>query len=69
MTINFNKKIYTLKAIKESVKAYNELADFNIDKNKNEIKVEITNIDKEINKELFKDEFCNYVLSEIKNKQ
>ncbi len=68
MTINFSKKIYNSKAIKESIKAYNELAEFNIDKNKNEIKVKITNIDKELNEGLLKDEFCNYVLSEIRNK-
>ncbi len=69
MTIDFSKKLYSLKAIKKSIEAYNELAKFSIDKNKNKIKVKVTNIDKELNEELLKNEFCNYVLSEIKNKQ
>ncbi len=64
--INFNKNFYNLKVIKNAIKAYKKLANFMIETNKRYIKVEIECIDKEI-ESLIKDEFCNYVLSEMKN--
>jgi hypothetical protein len=68
MTINFNSKLYNLKAIKNSVDAYKELAVFTVEKNKNNISVKITDIDNEV-KDILKDEFCNYVLSEHKKNE
>ena len=64
--INFNKNFYNFGAIKDAIKAYEKLANFMIEKNKEYIKVTIECLDKEV-ESLIKDEFCNYVLSEIKN--
>jgi len=61
-TINFNKRIYNLKAIKEAIKAYKGLAKFNICSNKKYITVNLTNMAGEyVN--IIEDEFGNYVLS------
>ena len=65
MIIDFDKKFYVLKAIENAAKAYKDLADFKVKTDKNKIIVEANNIDKDI-KNVFKDEFCNYVLSETK---
>jgi len=65
MTLNFNKKFYNLKTIEKAIKAYRRLADFKVEENKNRIKVRIRNMDKEI-KKILSDEFCNYVLAEMK---
>lgn len=65
MTINFSKKFYNLKSVKNSVEAYKNLGVFYIENDKNNIKVKITEIDEDV-KNIIKDEFCNYVLSEIK---
>jgi len=65
MIIGFDKKFYALKSIKNAAKAYEELADFKVKTDKNKITVEANNIDKDI-ENVFKDEFCNYVLSETK---
>ena len=67
MIIDFNNKFYNLRAIEKSIKAYDGLAMFSVEKNKKDIKVKITNIGRDFEKETFKNEFCNYVLSEIKN--
>jgi len=64
--INFNKNFYNLGAIKDAIKAYEKSANFMIENNKEYIEVTIECIDKEV-ESLIKDEFCNYVLSEIKN--
>lgn len=66
MLITFNRKFYNSKAIKNAIKAYQELADFKVEGNKKTIKVIVRNIDREI-KEIIKDEFCNYVLAEMKH--
>jgi len=66
ISINFNKKFYNLRAIRTAVRAYKNLGDFSIQNNKNTIKVTIKNIDKDV-KNIIKDEFCNYVLAEMKN--
>ena len=65
MIIGFDKKFYTLEAVKNAAKAYEELADFKVKTDKNKIMVEANDIDKDV-KDIFKDEFCNYVLSETK---
>ena len=65
MIISFDKRFYSLKAVKNSIKAYQGLAVFKIKKGTNKINLKVGNIDKDI-KNIFKDEFCNYVLSEIK---
>lgn len=65
MIIGFDKKFYTLKAIQNAAKAYEDLADLKVKADKSKITVEANNIDKDI-KNVFKDEFCNYVLSETK---
>ena len=66
MTITFNKHFYKLPAIKKAIKAYKNLAKFGIKEEKNKIKVELSKIDKDV-KNIIKDEFCNYVLAEMKN--
>ena len=65
MIIGFDKKFYVLKAIENAAKAYEELADFKVKTDKNKITVEASNIDKDV-EDVFKDEFCNYVLGETK---
>jgi len=65
MIIGFDKKFYDLKAVENTAKAYKELADLKVKTNKNKIVVEASNIDKDV-ESVFKDEFCNYVLSETK---
>lgn len=65
MIISLDKKFYDLTAIKNTIKAYDELADFDIKPSKNKIIVKADNIDKDV-EDVFKDEFCNYVLSETK---
>lgn len=65
MTITFDKKIYDLLAVKNAIKAYKGLADFDLKTNKNKIMIKIDSIDKDLAL-IFKDEFCNYILSEIK---
>ena len=67
MIINFSKKIYNLNAIKRSIKAYEGLAVFVVVNEKNNIQVKINNISNNLNEEIIKNEFCNYVLSEVKN--
>mgnify|MGYP006281503393 CR=1 FL=1 len=59
--ISFDKKIYTLKAIKGAVKEFKPWADFKIKQKNKKIQVEIKNLEAGIQREI-KDEFCNYVL-------
>ena len=66
IVINFSRNLYTKKAIKESTKAYKELANFDIKETKDYIKVNLKNIDKDI-KDIIRDEFCNYVLSAMRS--
>lgn len=65
MTISFNKSIYPLKAIKRTVQAYKNLAKFKIVEKGEYFMTELTDIKKEV-ESVIKDEFCNYVLSQIK---
>lgn len=64
--INLNKKIYNKKAIHSSIKAFENLASFNMREKGNYFIVKMDNMDKEVEKRL-KDEFCNFVLAENKN--
>lgn len=69
MLIKFSKRFYNSKAIKKSIQAYQGLANFSIEIDKDGIKVKITDIDKDV-RNILKDEFCNYVLSEtVKQKR
>lgn len=65
MTINFNKNIYPLIAIKKTVHAYKDLAKFKVTEKDSYYLTELTDIKKEV-KSIIKDEFCNYVLSQIR---
>jgi len=64
--ISFNKNLYNLKSIKSAIKEYNNLADFSFKKTKKYIQVELSNIDKSVEK-IIKDEFCNYVFFLMKS--
>ena len=64
--INFNKKIYPLKAVKLAIKEYQKLANFILREKKSYLQVELRDIDKDVVK-IIKDEFCNHVL--FKSKQ
>ncbi|KKP35523.1 MAG: hypothetical protein UR23_C0027G0002 [Candidatus Roizmanbacteria bacterium GW2011_GWA2_32_13] len=65
MTINFNKSIYPLKAIKKTVQAYKDLAKFKIIEKGGYFITELIDIKKDV-ESVIKDEFCNYVLSQVK---
>ena len=64
--INFDKRLYNLKAIKLAIKEYQKLANFNLRQKKNYIQVELKNIDKEV-RQIIRDEFCNYVIFLMKS--
>jgi len=66
VSFDLNKDFYNLQAIRNTIKAYKKLADFKVRKDKKTIKVIMKNIDKEV-KNVIEDEFCNYVLAEMKN--
>lgn len=63
--IIFNKKIYTKQAIENSIDAYSQLADFCVSNDKNYFIVSIDKIDKGV-KNVIRDEFCNFVLAELR---
>ncbi len=65
MLLRFNKKIYPKLAIKKAVKDYRDLANFKVEQNKNYFLVKIRKIKPEL-KDVFQDEFSNYVLSLMK---
>lgn len=67
MEIKFNKKLYTKEAIQAAVKAYDGLADFDLEEDANYFIVNLDKIDKEVELNI-RDEFCNYVLSNVKIK-
>lgn len=64
--INFDKNLYSFKAIKLAIKKYRNLADFDLEQKNNYIQVKLKNIDKDL-KDIIKDEFCNYVLFLMKS--
>lgn len=63
--IRFSKKIYTKKAIENSIGAFCHLARFRISADTNHFIVSVDAIDKDV-KDVFKDEFCDFVLAELK---
>lgn len=66
MTINFNRNFYNLKSIEKAIRDYKGLADFDIEVGKENIKVNLKNIDPG-SRNVIREEFCNYVLGLIKN--
>jgi len=66
MIIKFNKNFYSLCAVERSIKKYKGFASFKVKEKGSFIEVNIENSKKEFEK-IIKDEFSNYVLSEIKN--
>jgi len=65
-TIELNKSFYNLEAVKRAARAYKELAGFSVKDVGGKIKITIKNIDGDV-EDVIEDEFCNYVLSEVKN--
>ena len=63
--IHFNRKIYTKKAIDNSIKAFSHLARFRVAKYGGYFVVSADAIDADV-KSVFKDEFCDFVLEELK---
>ncbi|MDD2753146.1 MAG: HxsD-like protein [Candidatus Portnoybacteria bacterium] len=63
--INFNKRFYSLKAIKMASREFKDLADFSVVDGKGYIKVLLRNIDPEMAGAV-EQEFCNYVLGLMK---
>ncbi len=65
VSIRFDKEFYTLEAVKKAVNDYNGIATFEVKKNKDSIEVRASNVDNDVT-DIFEDEFCNYVLSELR---
>ncbi len=65
MFIKFNKVLYKPRAIKSAIKEYGDLAEFSLKQKGQYIVVEFKNIDKDV-ENIIKDEFCNYVLSQLR---
>jgi len=61
-TIRFNKKIYSLAAIKKAIEEFKNLAEFKVKDLNDYLEVEIDKIDNEV-KDVLPDEFSNYVLA------
>lgn len=61
-TINFNKKIYAEKAVRQTIKAFAALANFKISENKKYFAVKISGTDKN-DENALAGEFSNFVLS------
>jgi len=66
MIIYLNKNFYKLSAIKKAVKAYEHLAAFEIEEQKQKYKIVVKKINSGITK-LIEDEFLNYILAKMKN--
>lgn len=63
--IRFSKKIYTKKAIEKSIEAFSHLARFRVSPSADHFVVSADAIDEDV-KDIFKDEFCDFVLAELK---
>lgn len=61
ISADFNKSFYDLKAVRNAVKDYKDVADFNLKDTKKSIRVILKNIGAR-NEELIKNEFSNYAL-------
>lgn len=66
ITIKLKKDIYPLGAIQKSADAFKHLADMKIENKRQYFIVKLTKVNPEARK-LIKDEFCNYVLANIRN--
>jgi len=62
VVINFNKKLYSVFALQQAIKAYHGLGKFSLKVGKKYIKVSMAPTDKN-NMDLFGHEFSNYVLA------
>ncbi|HNW96536.1 MAG TPA: HxsD-like protein [Candidatus Paceibacterota bacterium] len=68
MTINFNKEIYTVQSVKAAIAAYKGIAVFTLEEKKKFIVVNLKSKKNTKDTPLnLKEEFCNYVLSEIRS--
>lgn len=65
LSIEFNKDLYSKKAILGAIDDYSEFAEFEIRENGNDFVVDIKNIKKDF-EDTIKDEFCNYALGLMK---
>ena len=65
IVIKFNCRLYTTKAIRQSIVRYSDFADFSLAKKGNYYQVAIANINKDVT-DIMKDEFCNFVLHMMK---
>ena len=63
--IHFNRKIYTKKAIENSIEAFCHLARFRVATSAKYFTVSADTIDKDV-EDVLKDEFCDFVLAELK---
>lgn len=63
--IRFSKNIYTKKAIENSIEAFCHLARFHVSMDTKYVIVSVDAIDSDV-KDIFKDEFCDFVLAELK---
>lgn len=68
MKIKLKKDIYKLEAIKEACKKYQEagIAEFKCKKKEDEVVVVIDKIN-DVDKSILRDEFLNYLISEMKD--
>ncbi len=65
VSIRFDKEFYTLGAVKKAIDDYDGVATFEVKKDKDSIEVRAIDIDSDV-MGIFEDEFCNYVLSELR---
>lgn len=63
--ICFNKKIYTQKAIKNTIDAFHHAAHFRVSSDKKYHIVSVDKIDADI-KDVLTDEFCDFAMVELK---
>jgi len=67
-TVEFDKKIFRLKAVKSAVKDYKDFADFDVTEKKDRIVVKVENVDYEP-EDVFLGEFGNYVIHKMSVRQ
>ena len=66
MIICLKKNLYPKRAINKAAEVYKDLAKFTISEKDGYYLTELSQIDKDV-KAIIKDEFCNYIISEIKS--
>lgn len=63
MTVRLNSKLYSLRAVRQCVKDYAELADMAVEKSEDGyIRVSVKTLKDEAARDQLMDEFCNYAL-------